>query len=281
MQESSPSLTDPSYLPRIGVPLRRASEEQAQDREKIELYLKAIEAAGGKPQLISLFLSTEQLRQVCDELDGVVLPGSPADVDPGEYGQRARPETTEPDSYREQTDTSLLDWAFQEFKPVLAICFGIQILNVYRHGTLVQDIRAELRSALKHDWERESGVPEPHHPVRILPGSRLALLAETTEAVVNSSHHQSIGEPGEGLRVTARSPDGVVEAVELESASHWVVGVQWHPERQQFEARQGFDSGSRLSEALFRELVRAAAHSRVASPSASRKAKFFEHLEGK
>lgn len=263
MRDTPPLASDSSYLPRIGVPYRRADEERAEDRKKIQPYLQAIEAAGGRPCLISLFLSPGQLRQVCDGLDGIVLPGSPADIDPAEYGQSPRPETTKADASRERTDTGLLDWAFAAGRPVLAICFGTQLLNVYRHGTLVQDIRGQLQSPLKHDWDPESGLPEPHHPVHLLPGSQLARLAGTPETVVNSSHHQSADRPGQGLRVTAHSLDGVVEALELDSPSHWVVGVQWHPERQ----RSGDGSGARLASALFRELVRAAAESRSARPA--------------
>ncbi len=278
MQNSTPSAADPLLqAPRIGVPFRRASEERAKDRKKIAPYLKAIEAAGGQPRLISLFLSPEQLLQVCAGLDGLLLPGSPADVDPSEYGQSPRPETAEADSSRDQTDKALLDWAFAESKPVLAICFGTQLLNVYRRGTLVQDIRGQLPSALKHDWEPEGGLPEPYHPIHLLPGSRLARLAETAETVVNSSHHQSVERPGKGLRVTAKSPDGVVEAVELEGATHWVVGVQWHPERQQ----AGADSGARLAAALFRDLVRISGESCGESRSAGVGSNIIQDSEGK
>jgi putative glutamine amidotransferase len=279
----SPSSNDaaPPHPPRIGIPYRRASEEQAEDRKQMRPYVEAVEANGGQPRLISLFLSSGRLREVCAGLDGLVLPGSPADVDPARFGEATRPETAEADHQREQTDTALLDWAFETRKPVLAICYGTQLLNVYRGGTLVQDIRGELNSSLTHAWEPSSGLPEPHHPVRLVPGSLLARLAETVETVVNSSHHQSIRRPGQGLRVTAKSPDGVVEAVELESASHWVVGVQWHPERLQAKARGAADSGVRLAAALFRELVRAAERANTASGSARDEVEIQKNSEGR
>jgi putative glutamine amidotransferase len=260
--------------PRIGIPYRLAGEERVGSGEEIQPYVKAVEAAGGEARIISLFLSPDELGRLCAELDAVVLPGSPADVDPARYGAAASPETAEADPRREQTDTSLLDWAFRAAKPVLGICYGTQLLNVYCGGTLVQDIRGELHSSLTHEWAKKSGAPEPHHPVRLVPGSRLAQLAETGDTIVNSSHHQSIRRPGRGLRVTAKAPDGVVEAVELESAAHWVVGAQWHPERQQNRMPGKADSGARLAAALFSGLVRAAREARDApiAPKTERRA---------
>jgi putative glutamine amidotransferase len=262
MQDTQSAGLDSQNPPRIGIPFRRVSEEQAENREKIEPYAKAVEQAGGEPRLISLFLSKEEIERLAGELDGIVLPGSPADVDPERYGETTRAETAAADERREWTDMALLDWAFAEGKPVLAICYGTQLLNVYRGGTLVQDIPSELRGSLTHQWERERGAPEPHHPARLLPGSLVSRLAETAETVVNSSHHQSIRTPGRNLRVTAKSPDGVIEAVELESPSHWVIGVQWHPERQRNESSNESDSGVKLARALFRDLVRAAREAR-------------------
>lgn len=281
MQQSRSSNASAQDPPRIGIPYRQASEEQAKDREEIRPYMEAVEAAGGKPCLLSLFHSTDELRRKCAELEGLVLPGSPADVDPARYGEAAHAETAKADPWREKTDWALLDWAFQKGRPVLAICYGTQLLNVYCGGTLVQDIRSELRSSLTHAWERKSGLPEPHHPARMVPGSRVAGLAETCETVVNSSHHQSVRRPGRDLLVTAKSPDGVVEAVELESKSHWVVGVQWHPERQRAHARAGGDSGARLAAALFRDLVRVASQARGASGSAQGVANIQKDLEGR
>ena len=267
MQETQSAGVDSHNSPRIGIPYRLASEEEAGNREKIEPYATAVEQAGGEPRLLSLFLTREELGRLAGELDAIVLPGSPADVDPARYGETPRAETAAADLRREQTDMALLDWAFAEGKPVLAICYGIQLLNVYRGGTLVQDIPNELRGSLTHQWDRERGVPEPHHPARLVPGSFVSRLAETAETVVNSSHHQSIRMPGRNLRVTAKSPDGVIEAVELESRSHWVVGVQWHPERQRNESSNEVDSGVRLARALFRDLMRAARETRAAGRS--------------
>jgi putative glutamine amidotransferase len=140
-------------------------------------------------------------------------------------------QTATPDSDRERTDFTLLDHALADNKPVLAICYGIQSLNVFLGGTLVQDIPSEVGTVIEHEWEDEQGAPETFHPVSIEPGSQLAQIADAAEARVNSSHHQSILDPGRGLRVVARAKDQVVEAVEWTGGNSWVVGVQWHPER--------------------------------------------------
>lgn len=237
--------------PRIGVPYRRAAEEQAGNKGEIQPYLDAVAEAGGEAVPVSLLLSPAERARRCGELDGFLLPGSPADVAPALYNQARAPESADPDPRREETDIALLDDAFRSGKPVLGICYGTQLLNVYRGGTLVQDIPAELHAALKHSWAKSSGEPEPHHPARFVPGTEIARLAEASEAVVNSSHHQSIREPGRGLRVTAISPDGIVEAVEW-GGEPWVVGVQWHPERERIQAETG---GGRLARALFERLV--------------------------
>jgi putative glutamine amidotransferase len=237
--------------PRIGVPYRTKNEEVTGKSFKLEKYLDAVRQGGAEPVLVSLLLLSSELRQLAQTLDGVLLTGSPADVDPARFGAARRPECNDPDPERERTDFALLDHAFAEHKPVLAICFGVQSLNVFRGGTLIQDIPSELRTQIEHDWEREKGAPETFHAAHIEPGSQLARLAAAAEATVNSSHHQSIQEPGRGLRVVAHAPDGVIEAVEWTGDSNWVMGVQWHPERM-----AGTDA---LAQSLFRGLVSAAA----------------------
>lgn len=200
---------------------------------------------------MSLLLSTNELRRLTHTLDGVLLPGSPADVDPARFSAPRQARCGDPDPDRERTDFELLEHAFTEHKPVLAICFGIQSLNVFLGGTLIQDIPSELHSQIEHEWKRDKGAPEPFHAARIESGSELAQMAGSDEARVNSSHHQSVKDPGRGLRITASATDGVVEAVEWNGDSNWVIGVQWHPER-----LVGADA---LAQSLFRGLVSAAA----------------------
>ncbi len=246
----------PATSPQVGVPFRCLREEDAGDRKRIEPYLRAVEAAGGQAVPISLRMSRPGLDRLTRQLDAFVLPGSPADVNPERYGAARHPCSANPDPRREDTNYALLAHAFAEHKPVLAICYGVQLLNVYLGGTLVQDISSELVAALEHDWDdREAGAPEPFHPVRIEPACELARLAGAGETRVNTSHHQAIREPGRHLRIVAHAPDGVIEAVEwtgdgpARDSGNWIVGVQWHPERMTADA---------LASALFRELVAAA-----------------------
>ena len=245
--------------PLIGVPFRsRKEEDDPSKRAKIEPYLQAVEAAGGHATPISLRLPSEKLVAWSAAFDAIVLPGSPADVEPSWYHAERHPACGESDPYREQTDFALLDCAFAAGKPVLAICYGVQSLNVYLGGSLVQDISAVLKSDLTHEWTgRGSGAPEPHHEVSIESGSRLAALADSSLGRVNSSHHQALDRLGRGLRVVARAPDGVIEAVEFAAdasaspagGSPWVLGVQWHPERM---------TADTLAQSLFNELIAAA-----------------------
>ena len=234
---------------RIGVPFRTLEEERAgaAKSRKIEFYYRALREAGAEPVPISLAQDGAALRQVAESLDGFVLPGSPADVDPARYGAARHPETHSPDPAREAADRTLLDHAFASGKPVLAICYGVQHLNVYLGGSLVQDISTEPGAHLQH--EEKNGV-YPDHLVRLDLQSRLALLAGVAEPRVNSSHHQAVRAPGRNLRVTAHAPDGVIEAVEWTADLNWVVVVQWHPERME---------GDAFSAALFRQLAAAAA----------------------
>jgi putative glutamine amidotransferase len=242
---------DGSLRPRVGIPYRTRNEEVTGLDAKLAKYIDAVRQSGAEPVPVSLMLSADQLQALAQTLDGVVLAGSPADVDPARFGAARQPECADPDPDRERTDFALLEHSFAEHKPVLAICFGIQSLNVFLGGTLIQDIPTDLRTSINHDFDDEKGEPEAFHFARIEPGSHLAELAGASEVVVNSSHHQSVKEPGRGLRISARAPDGVIEAVEWTGDTNWVVGVQWHPERM-----AGTDA---LAQSLFRSLASAAA----------------------
>lgn len=250
--------TEASHKPRVGVPYRTRKEELKSERGKYEKYIEAVRRGGGEPVEISLGLSPEELKGLARTLDAFVLPGSPADVDPARFRAARHPKTAEADPDRERTDFAIFAHAFDELKPVLAICYGIQSLNVFLGGTLVQDIPSEVQTQTQHAWTgREQGAPEPYHSVRFEPQSRLAQLAGAGEARVNSSHHQSVREPGRNLRVIARAPDGIIEGVEWTGDANWVTGVQWHPERMAV-------TGS-LAQVLFRELVTAARKAPVQS----------------
>jgi len=241
---SSPT---PVHPVRVGVPYRTRREELIGDAGKLQGYLDAVRATGGEPVPVSLGLSLPELRELAKTLDAVVLSGSPADLDPSHFGAKRHKETAEADPERERADFALLEHAFAKKKPVLAICYGIQSLNVYLGGSLIQDIPSSVGTGIRHDWDDEKGEPEPYHPARIEGDSRLASIAGTAEATVNSSHHQSILEPGRNLKIVARASDGVIEAVEWTGDSNWVTGVQWHPER--------MVETDAFAQALFRELL--------------------------
>lgn len=243
--------SDPAHRPRVGIPYRTQKEEVAKDRSRYDLYVEAVRRANGEPIEVSLGLLTSDLKRLAQSVDAFVLPGSPADVNPALFGAPRYPQTADSDPARERTDFTLLEQAFGDQKPVLAICYGNQSLNVFLGGTLVQDIASELHTGVQHEWTgRKQGTPEPFHGVRIDAGSRLSHLAGAAEVSVNSSHHQSIREPGRGLRIAARATDAVIEAVEWMGDANWVLGVQWHPER--------MIEGDSLAQALFRDLVAAA-----------------------
>jgi len=249
-----------AHRPRVGIPWRTSAEEgnvmSGGPRGRTEDYLKAVERAGAEGILIPLKDQDERNRLI-PTLDAFVLPGSSADVAPSEYGAVDRGLSAPADLPREETDRAILRHALAEKKPVLAICYGCQLLNVYQGGTLIQDLRAETGTTTPH--RKKDLVPEadqdPVHGATFDPGSRLASIAGRTEAAINSAHHQAIATPGKNLRVTSRAADGTVEGVEWTGDSNWVVGVQWHPERM---------FGDAFSERLFREFVSAARNSRGA-----------------
>ena len=210
-------------------------------------YVAALEAAGAAVVVVPLKETQDRVAKMLAGVQGILLPGSRFDVDPERYGETRIEECGPADSARTAVDELLLQDAFNLRKPILAICHGAQTLNVWRNGSLVQD----LETAVNHSPGRE--VVEAH-PVKVAPGSRLDGLlppGDEFEIQVNSSHHQAVRVAGDNLIVSAVSPlDGVVEAVELDSGDHFVVGVQWHPERTYAQ--------SGASRAIFAGFVRAA-----------------------
>jgi len=226
--------------PRIAIPVPH-SADPAYATRSLPQYERAVETAGGVPVRVPLDQSPAQTMKLIEGCDAVLLPGSKADVDPAKYKAQRSPQTADSDSGRDAVDWILLDDAYQTRKPILGICYGLQSLNVYRAGTLIQHIE----SPVNHSAGRTVAVA---HTVEVEPESKLAEIIDRCEVPVNSSHHQSADTVGQGLRVVARSPqDGIIEAIEGTSADHFVLAVQWHPERsvEQDEA----------SRAIFRALV--------------------------
>ncbi len=222
-------------VPRIAIPLPTSTDE-AYNQRSLPQYVRAVEAAGGIAVPIPLDASPGEWGALFASCSGVLLPGSPADVDPGRYGQERIEECAAKDDARETVDNLLLQGAFDEGKPILGICYGLQSLNVWRKGTLIQDLpHAEVATpeVVNHQPGREV---QKAHPIQVTEGTRLSWLVkepgESTGSFVNSSHHQAIGNPGQDLRIAAVSPvDGVIEALEGADLGQFVVAVQWHPER--------------------------------------------------
>ncbi len=210
--------------PRIAIPVPHSQSAYAQ--RAIPPYLKAIEIAGGEPVVIPLELPNPEIARLATMCDAVLLPGSRADIDPEKYGAAERhPKTAPADPARDNADELLLQDAFNMRKPVFGICYGLQSLNVWRTGTLVQHIE----TAINHEPGKD--VVQAHK-VEVEPGSKLAkIVGKSGEIWTNSSHHQSAEVVGDGLRVVARSNDEIIEGVEGTAPDHYVVGVQWHPER--------------------------------------------------
>jgi putative glutamine amidotransferase len=200
----------------------------AQNR-KMEDYLESVRRAGGEP--VEVIVGGEAPDQILARVDGLMLTGG-GDVDPKLYGEAPHPTFQAAETGRDEFEIALARAAVKSGIPLLAICRGMQVLNVAMGGTLVQDIPSQITGALEHS------VPQPRahvaHEVWVSKDSKLAaLLADHMEdgetCHVNSRHHQSVKQAAKGFEVTATSPDGVIEAMEMPDAAY-CVAVQWHPE---------------------------------------------------
>jgi putative glutamine amidotransferase len=232
--------------PRIALP-EPCSYDLEYSNRALPAYLRAVEAAGGEPVVIPLASSPEEIARMITTCSAILLPGSKADVDPQKYDAPKHPQTSPADERRDAADELLLQDAYNLRKPVFGICYGLQSLNIWRSGSLVQHIESQINHSA-------GAKVEVAHLVRIEPDSLLATASGAAggkSIAVNSSHHQSASTVGDGLRVAARCPeDEVIEAIEGTQPGHYVVAVQWHPER-------GFERDA-FSANLFRALVKAA-----------------------
>ncbi len=236
--------------PRIALP-EPTSFDHAYNQRGWPQYAHAIECCGGIAVPIPLTETQASVAKIITGCAGVLLPGSPADLDSQKFGQPRNPESADPDPVREAVDDLLLQDAFNLHKPIFGICYGLQSMNVWRNGTLTQHIP---ETGIDHQPGRD--VHEAH-ALQVEPGSRLAGILAHGEAagpapvMVNSSHHQAVEKAGDALQVVARSSvDGIIEAVEDPTSRQFVLGVQWHPER-----TFGLQPGSR---ALFEAFIEAA-----------------------
>ena len=189
-------------------------------------YTVSIRGAGLLPLVLPV-LDPADADAALDGVAGLVLTGG-EDVSPARYGATPHPLLGDTHDGRDGFEMALVHAARARALPTLAICRGIQILNVALGGTLVQDIPSQCPGAIEHDgeWARSARV----HDVRVAHGSRLARALGTEHPVVNSMHHQAVGVVAPSLVAVAHAPDGIVEGVEWPGDDWWMVGVQWHPE---------------------------------------------------
>ena len=191
-------------------------------------YARALVAAGCAPVLIPLMDDQEQLRAIYERLDGIVFPGG-ADVAPEQYREEPIDNLNIVEPERDRTELTLARWAFDDDLPTLGICRGQQLLNVALGGSLYQDLRHQRVTQVEHSDADGRARTALTHSVRLDPDSRLAQLIDETSIDVNSLHHQAVKAVAPRLRVTGKSDDGVIEAVESPER-RFLIAVQWHPE---------------------------------------------------
>lgn len=213
-------------------------------------YLQAVVAAGGQPVGLPALGRETNWGGLLARLDGVLLTGSAANVEPHWYGASPGAEDELRDPARDSSVFALLDSALERDVPIFAICRGFEELNVALDGSLHQELAAAGFPGHQEDPNDPLEVQYgPRHEVRFPSGRELSALAGCGHATVNSVHGQGIDRLGVGLQVEATSDDGLVEAVSLPASNSWVFGVQWHPE---WRVRE-----NPLSMALFRRFIEA------------------------
>jgi len=193
-----------------------------------DAYVRAVQQAGGIPVLLPPSLDEHAVDALWDRLDGLLLTGG-GDIAPQRFGEAPHPTVADVSEARDRVEIALTERAVAAGRPLLAICRGIQVLNVALGGSLVQDVSSEIGTTIAHGQKAPRHVPT--HPVKVMgEGTRLAATLGGLEVEVNSMHHQAIKRLGRGLREVAWAPDGVIEGVEMDGGRSLVLGVQWHPE---------------------------------------------------
>jgi putative glutamine amidotransferase len=190
-------------------------------------YLHAVQRAGGVPVALPPQLDSDALARLLAEIHGLLLAGG-GDMDPALFGELSHPTLYEVAPSRDALETTAVRVVMGRRRPILAVCRGIQVLNVALGGSLYQDLGTDPGTELRHGQQEPRD--QPTHKVVVEPGSHLARILDTEELEVNSMHHQAVKRLGAGLRAVAWAPDRIVEGVEAEDGSRFVVGVQWHPE---------------------------------------------------
>lgn len=227
-------------------------------------YVRAVVAIGGLPVVLPSLGAELDGEAILARLDGLLLTGSPSNVEPMRYGGHAPRPDTQLDARRDATTLPLVRGALAAGLPLLAICRGHQELNVALGGTLFQNVH-EVPGRREHRGQGASRDQRyaPAHSARLTPGGLLARLAGSHEIEINSLHAQAIDRVADGLEVEAVAPDGTVEAVRARQARSFALGVQWHP-----EWRLAENPVSAAIFAAFGDAARARAASRLAASAA-------------
>jgi len=237
-----------SRKPLIGISCNwRAESNGFGELRMDDAYARAVSRAGGVPVLIPTDADAEAL---ADSLDGLLIPGG-ADIDPREFGEEPHPTVRIVARPRYEMECALLKAFEARRKPILGICYGAQLLNVWRGGTLYQHLPDLPSVTLPHQRKSEEQEP-PRHFVQLKRDSRLYTLIGQEQFEIVSAHHQAVREVGSGLRIVAHAPDGIVEGIE-DPDLPFFIGVQWHPER---------DPNAPATQALFKAFIQAAERTR-------------------
>ncbi len=212
--------------PLIGITTYNAKNSYGRDISAVQhTYIRAVTQAGGIPILIPAILPSNDLNDLYNRLQGILFSGG-GDISLKYFAGAQHPSIHQVDEARDVTEISLLRQSVENQKPFLAICRGIQVMNVAMGGTLHTHIPDQVSNSLKHDNEEFKIIA---HPVNIAEDSKMAEIFGETLLHVNSLHHQGIKDLASNLRIVGHAPDGVIEAVEI--ADHpYAIGVQWHPE---------------------------------------------------
>lgn len=214
--------------PIIGITTTPALEKELWMDKIPHEYAASVQAAGGLPLLLPTLADPDCIEAYIDRLDGLLLSGGDADVDPARFGEDPVRELRLITPDRDEMEIELFNRAWDRDLPVLAICRGIQVVNVAAGGSLIQDIPSQVADAIGH-YPRGMDMHLLYHTVALEPGSRLHRIFKKTELRVNSFHHQSVRTVAPGFRVSAHTSDGVIEAIEAPD-KRFAVGIQWHPE---------------------------------------------------
>lgn len=217
--------------PLIGITGRKDNSARLHNSPLIavgETYIRAVHKVGGTPVILPPVVQADDWATLLNQLDGLLFSGG-EDIAPVHYGEAPESWLGGVDDERDDAELGLARLALNQQMPILGICRGHQVLNVALGGTLYQDLAVQVPGSLDHAYTPARPLGTLVHPVTIDSDSELAALLGGTTFQVNSAHHQAVREPGEGLRIVARAPDGVVEALEFPGYPFFV-SVQWHPE---------------------------------------------------